>query len=93
MNPLLRLALLLPLLAAACGPAPYRNYPPMTDEGCKRASEEDPQYRKEMERFAGHSLLDYSLVQDAQYAAYDRCMRMKGARGPGGVERIQNYSY
>jgi hypothetical protein len=85
--------LLLPLLLAGCGSPPYRSYPPMTDAACKRASEEDPLYRKEMERFAGNSLLDYSIVQDAQYAAYDRCLRMKGIRGPGGVERIQNFGY
>jgi hypothetical protein len=94
MSKLARLSLLLPLLAATCGPPPYRSYPPMTDEACRRVSEEDPQYKIEMERYAGDSLKDYSVVQAVQWNAYERCMRMTGAMpSRGGVERIQPYGY
>jgi len=88
-----RLVLLVPLLAATCGPPPYRNYPPMTDEPCKAASERDPLYEQEMERYAGASLKDYSVVQDVQWQAYERCMRMKGMMPSGGVQRVQPYGY
>ncbi len=84
-----RLAIVLPLLVGACGSPPYRSYPPMTDAQCRASSEKDPLFIQEMERYAGDSLKDYSVVQGVQWDAYERCMRLKGALpARGGVERI-----
>ena len=82
-------SLLLPLLAAGCNP-PFRSFPPMTDEGCRRVAENDPVTRRELARYAGGTQRDKTSLDEATADAYARCLRTSaGGQHRGGVELLR----
>lgn len=84
MKPQVGLAVL--LLVAGCNP-PFKTFPPMTDEGCRRVAENDPAVQIQRARYTGGSLRDSSSLDEAVGDAYQKCLRARGGGDRrGGVE-------